>query len=64
MESKPNKSFTELELRIAAKNISLQFGVVEVLIAEARKVRNIKNGIKPNPPKPPKGRTVIGPIKD
>ena len=33
------KGYTEKELKIAASNIRLQYGVIKLLIAECRKIR-------------------------
>jgi len=37
------KGITEKELRIVAKNLRLQNGLIELIIAEARKLRSKKN---------------------
>lgn len=34
-----SKGITEKELKLAAKNIKLQYGVIELIINEAKKIR-------------------------
>lgn len=41
------KGITEKELRIAAKNMNLQYGIIDVLIANAKELRKrTKRNIK------------------